>query len=130
MDEMEKLLKKQLFFTRIFAVSNVILVVIVLIFALKVLPGLTLALSQTSDALTQATETLILAEETLSKAEVALEDFEDLAGNVNELVDSSSVVVEEAMGKINKMDIDTLNRAIQDLSDVVEPLANFFNRFN
>jgi hypothetical protein len=37
--------------------------------------------------------------------------------------------VEEALDKLNGIDLDTLNRAIADLAAVVEPLANFFNRF-
>ena len=35
----------------------------------------------------------------------------------------------DAMKKINDIDIDGLNAAIKNLSDVVEPFANFFNRF-
>ena len=124
MEEMEKLLKKQLLFTRIFAVSNIVLVV------LKVVPGITFTMNRISDALTQATVTLEIAEDTLNQASEALDDFDSVAGNVNELVDSSSVAVEQAMNKVNQMDIEKLNQAIADLSDVVEPLASFFNKFN
>jgi len=38
--------------------------------------------------------------------------------------------VELAVDKINAIDIDTLNQAIKDFSDVVEPLAKFFNIFD
>ena len=40
MEEMEKLLKKQLLFTRIFAVSNIVLVLIVLFVVLKVVSSI------------------------------------------------------------------------------------------
>jgi hypothetical protein len=33
------------------------------------------------------------------------------------------------MEKIEAIDIDGLNTAIQNLSDAVEPFANFFNKF-
>ena len=32
--------------------------------------------------------------------------------------------------KLNIIDFETLNQAIEDLADVVEPLAKFFNVFN
>lgn len=130
MEEMEKLLKKQLLFTRIFAVSNIVLVLIVLFVVLKVVPGITFTMNRISEALTQATVTLEIAEDTLNQASEALDDFDSVAGNVNDLVDSSSVAVEQAMNKVNQMDIEKLNQAIADLSDVVEPLASFFNKFN
>ena len=34
------------------------------------------------------------------------------------------------LAKLDTIDLDTLNKAIQDLADVVEPLARFFNVFN
>ena len=37
---------------------------------------------------------------------------------------------EEALEKVNQFDIETLNGAIKDLSEVVEPMAKFFNVFN
>ena len=38
--------------------------------------------------------------------------------------------MELAVEKINAIDIETLNQAIRDFSDVVEPLAKFFNIFD
>ncbi len=57
----------------------------------------------------------------------------DLAGmvqDVDKLAETSQQGVEQAMEKLNKLDLDTLNKAIADLADVVEPLARFFNVFN
>ena len=36
---------------------------------------------------------------------------------------------EVALKKINELDITSLNQAIQDLQDVIEPLAKFTKRF-
>lgn len=50
----------------------------------------------------------------------------DLAGlvkHVDQMAVTSEKGIEEALKKINTMDIDTLNQAIQALYDVVEPLA-------
>ena len=114
--------KKQLFFTRIFAVSNLVLAALVLLFVACELPGLTRALDQASGTLEQASTALTMAED-------ALDELGDVADNVNSLVDSSSLAVEQTMKKVDQMDIESLNEAISDLNDVIAPLAEFFGKF-
>lgn len=84
---------------------------------------------------------------TISKS---ADDLEAITSNLNssmtgmdELISSTSVMVEsantmieentnsvsDALGNFNSIDFDTLNKAIKDLSEVVEPLANFAGRF-
>lgn len=114
--------KKQLFFTRIFAVSN---------------PGsgsacppiCGLCASRADRALDQASGTLEQASTALTMAEDALDELGDVADNVNSLVDSSSLAVEQTMKKVDQMDIESLNEAISDLNDVIAPLAEFFGKF-
>ena len=50
-------------------------------------------------------------------------DLGTMVENVNVLAAESQSVVSDAMEKLDTIDIDTLNKAIKDLSDVVEPLA-------
>jgi len=81
-------------------------------------------------------------QELTGQMEVVLENLEvvtdQLAGmdlgqmveNVDALVVSSQDGVEQAMSKLNSIDFEALNKAIAHLSDVVEPLARFFNVFN
>ena len=57
-------------------------------------------------------------------------DLGSMVQNVDALVKTSQAGVEQAIDKINAIDFVTLNRAIEDLADVVEPLARFFNVFN
>lgn len=114
-EKQQGLMKKQLLFTRIFAVSNCVLVLLVLIFVAGVLPRLTTVLDK-------ATESLV-------KVDGALDDFGKVFDNVNSLVDSSSKAVEQTMDKVDQMDIESLNNAISDLNDVVAPMAEFFGRF-
>ena len=57
----------------------------------------------------------------------------DLAGmveNVDTLATTSQSAVEHATEKLDTIDLETLNKAIADLADVVEPLAKFFNVFH
>lgn len=56
-------------------------------------------------------------------------DLETMVKNVDDLVVTSQAGVEQAMDQLNAIDFNTLNQAIDDLADVVDPLAKFFNVF-
>ena len=56
-------------------------------------------------------------------------DFGAMVKNVDDLVVTSQAGVEQAMDQLSAIDFKTLNQAIEDLSDVVAPLAKFFNVF-
>ncbi|MDR1620320.1 MAG: hypothetical protein LBS18_06645 [Clostridiales bacterium] len=73
---------------------------------------------------------------TLNKVAAAIQDA-DIAGivyNVNGLVDNAQAAavnatygIDQAVSKINELDIQKLNAAIADLSAIAEPLAGLFN---
>ena len=81
------------------------------------------------------------AESLLSQAEVVLTNLEDVTNelaqveftkmidDVNGLVTSSQQGLEGTLEKINSIDIESLNEAIDGLAKVVEPLAKFFKVF-
>ena len=62
--------------------------------------------------------------------ELAQADLKGMAADVDAFVTTGQSAVEQATEKLNVIDFETLNRAIEDLADVVEPLAKFFNVFN
>ena len=62
--------------------------------------------------------------------EMARADLEGMVADVDSFVTTGQKAVEQATEKLNIIDFETLNRAIEDLADVVEPLAKFFNVFN
>ncbi|MBQ4600111.1 MAG: hypothetical protein IJB17_00575 [Oscillospiraceae bacterium] len=53
---------------------------------------------------------------------------EGLAGNMDTLVATGQTSLEQTMAKLNAINFETLNKAIEDLAAVVEPIANFFNK--
>jgi len=57
-------------------------------------------------------------------------DLASLVGHVDQLAVNSEEGIAKALEQINAIDIEGLNRAIQDLSDVVSPLARLMGRFN
>jgi len=81
------------------------------------------------------------AEKLLGQAEVVLTNLEEvteeltelefaqMVEDVDNLVRSSQAGLEETLEKVNSIDIEKLNEAIDDLSKVVEPLTKFFKVF-
>ncbi len=62
--------------------------------------------------------------------ELAQADLKGMVEDVDAFVTTGQSAVEQATEKLNIIDFETMNRAIQNLADVVEPLARFFNVFN
>jgi uncharacterized protein YoxC len=84
----------------------------------------------------QLEETVIEVDNLLVDVKSITKDVNGLADNVNSLVDNTNNMVTDNMGAIteivqslNEIDFDTLNKAITDLSDVVEPLGNMVRYF-
>lgn len=122
--------KLQCFFSAAAAVSCILIAVIVI----NLLPQIrefTAQLQQVTvqvEALAVQAETVMTNLETVT-ADLAQADLAGMVNNVDSLVTSSQAGLKEALEKINAMDIEALNQAIGTLSDVVQPLANFFNVF-
>ena len=79
-------------------------------------------------ALTSQMETVLTNLEIVTE-QLAGMDLGEMVRNVDELVVTSQAGVEETMSKLNSIDFAELNRAIGNLSDVVEPMSKFFNVF-
>lgn len=58
-----------------------------------------------------------------------LQNVDGLLTNVDTLVTTTQDGLEDTLVEIEKVDFDTLNKAIKDLAAVVEPLAKFFSSF-
>ena len=61
--------------------------------------------------------------------QLASMDLEGMIADVDALVVSGQAGIEQSMEKLNAVDFEALNKAIQDLSDVIDPLAKIANRF-
>lgn len=112
-------IKKQYRLTRLIAVMVTGIFLIVLLSAVMLVP--------------KAAATLDKADETLSKLDEVTEglsqaDLPGLIKHMDELLAESGEGLQEALEKVNSMDIETLNDAIGDLQAIVEPLARFFGR--
>ena len=130
LEQMEKANRKQVAYARlqfIFSVIAAICCILLLLAGVKVLPQLQEAALQAETVLTNLeTVTTDLAQADLIGM---VENVDALVTNVDGLVGTSQEGVEQTMAKINAIDFDALNDAIKDLSDVIEPIAKFFNTF-
>ena len=130
LEQMEKANRKQVAYARlqfIFSVIAAICCILLLLAGVKVLPQLQEAALQAETVLTNLeTVTTELAQADLIGM---VENVDALVTIVDGLVGTSQEGVEQTMAKINAIDFDALNDAIKDLSDVIEPIAKFFNTF-
>ena len=131
MEKMEENSRKQLLFTKVLSG----LTSLVLVFALVLVSYLCSAAGYVQELAGQLTgivnqvtgiaDQAVIVLDNLKTVtnELAQVDLNSMIADVDELVGSSQSAVEDALGKINTIDIDTLNQAIKDLAAVVEPLA-------
>lgn len=89
------------------------------------LPQLEEILPQINTVLTQLQTVLGNLEETT--AQLAQVDLQSMVTNVDALVTTGQQSLEQTMEKLNSIDFDTLNRAIVDLTKVIEPLVKIAN---
>ncbi len=122
LEEILKTQKRTLLGTRIVAVAAVVICVAVCISLGILVPKVITTLDNVNDAVAR-TETLV------ASAEQSLSEIDGMITNVNDLVLDNTESLEQAMENLNSINFDELNQAIKDLGDVVEPLANFVNKF-
>ena len=118
LEEIRKQNQKNLMYQRVSTALMLIFVVILLLLVPNVVSTLHIA----SDTLKNANEAVLHANDAITQMEGTLD-------SIQTLVTSSGSGMEEAISKMNSIDIETLNDAIQDLSEVVQPMADFFGRF-
>ena len=131
LESIEKATRKQTAFARLQMILSVISVICC---AALLVAGLTF-LPKVQSIVSEA-ETVVYNMEALTD-ELAKTEFTDVVDNINslvsnvdDLVETSQAGVEQTMTKINAIDFDALNNAIDDLSKVIEPLANVVKRFS
>ena len=142
MEKLEKNSARQLLFTKILCLLCALVLVCALVLtvsitgAVRELTALAAPLQEltvqvqalTANADVTITELAQEADAVMADLAVVAEalaaaDLKSIVDNINTLAAESQGAVAEAMQKLDTIDIETLNKAIQDLSDVVEPLA-------
>ena len=124
LERMEENSRKQLIYSRIqciFSVISAVCCVTLVATLLRFIP-------QLEDLAAQAD--LLMGDLQSVTAELKKLDLTNMIAGINDLVSTSQTGVEEALGTFKEINFDTLNKAIEDLADVVEPMADFVKRFS
>ena len=127
------LLEKQCRATRTLGILLVCLVAAVGIAMFTLLPKVTATLKGFDTTLSELNvvveNTQIITEE-LKSADIegTIRSFSDTLNSVNGLVENSADSLTSSLKKLEELDIDTLNKAIQGLYKVVNPLSSLFGR--
>ena len=121
--------------SRIAAICTCLIFIVVTIVSVILVPKAQNTMKKVRDTMTHAEATLTQAETTLNEiektvvsAQQSLEEIDTMVGNVNTLVEENTEGVSSIIDKVTELDIDGLNKSIQDLSNVVTPLAGLFRR--
>ena len=130
MKKIEESSRKQLLYTRIQCIAAVLAVACFagIYFLIKdFLPQISAIITEIPGVVAQM-ETVLGNLEVVT-TELAAVDFESMIGGVNTLVATGQIGLEETVSKLNDIDFEALNKAISNLSQVVEPMAKFFKVF-
>ena len=65
----------------------------------------------------------------LAEVDTLIGEAGTLINNTNSMVETNTDAVTDTIQKLNEVDFEGLNSAIQNLNDVVEPLSNFARMF-
>lgn len=120
-----KLLEKQCRLTRQISILLLCLAASVAVFLFTLLPKLTATIREL-DIVVENTQEIT---EELKSADIegTIRSLSDALNSIDGLVNDSSESLQATLKKMEAMDIDTLNKAIQDLHQVIKPLASLFS---
>ena len=117
--------KKRLMWSRVTALLMALFVVLVAC----VIPAVLNTLKVAEDTMLTANDTLEQAQSIMTDMTPTIDTMETTLESVTKLVNDSSESLVAAFDNINSIDFEGLNKAIEALGNVVEPLSNFFKKF-
>ena len=123
-EEQMKYLKKQLNTMKLLMVCLAGILVLLVVSAAVVVPRIV----ETLQTVNTAVDTLSTT--TVDTVTGTIAVVEEVFLALNGFMDESSTGIATAIEKLNSIDIDSLNKSIKDLGEVVDPLADFFGRFH
>lgn len=130
LQNIEKASRQQVKLTRlvcIFALVATLCCVCTFGLVYTVLPEVTEVLPQINSVISQMQ--IILNNLETTTAQLSVMDFTGMVSDVEALVATAQSGLEDTMDKLSTIDFQTLNKAIDDLAKVVEPMSKLMNVF-
>lgn len=114
----EEYAKKQYLMSKLTAAASMTALVLVISASLFALPRL--------KTMFTSIDTVMSDMETITN-ELAKANLGQMIDGIDQLVSTSEYSIKQASDRLNALDIDSLNKSIQSLHDIVEPLSKLFN---
>lgn len=121
--------EKQLFYARIRTLATVIIAGGLLICMIVLAPEVLKTVSQANAIMVQASETITLADTAIESITEMSASITEMGENMDTFITENAESVSQVMKQMEEVDFESLNKAIKDLGDVIEPLAKFFKLF-
>ena len=121
--------EKQLFYARVRTLISVITALALLCALVVVVPAVLRTVARADAVIAQASGTITLADEAIQGITEMSGAITEMGQNMDDFITENAEAVSSIMKEIEEVDFEGLNKAIKDLGDVVEPFANFFNKF-
>lgn len=129
MTELVKNSQKQLFYARLRTLASIVIAGGIIIFLIVVVPVILKTVAQANDIMAQASETITLANTAIESITEMSGSITSMGENMDTFITENAESVATVMEKIEAVDFEGLNSAIEDLGAVIEPLAKFFKKF-
>ena len=132
-EQIEKLIALQrqtLRQTRLAALAFFALLAVTVLALAYALPKVLSLASHADEMLTTTAELAAAVGDFVEETRPMIEEVSDLASNANAVILDNTEAVAEAVGKLNDIDIERLNDAIDGLASAVQPLARFGELFS
>ena len=129
MTELVKNLRKQLFHARLRTLASIVIAAGIIIFLIMAVPAILKTTAQANDIMAKASETITLANAAIESVTEMSTSITSMGENMDTFITENAESVATVMEKIEAVDFEGLNSAIEDLGAVIEPLAKFFNLF-
>lgn len=113
----EKYARRQYRMSQITAIASLAILCVVLYTAATLIPRINSLFNDVQASVTNIQKI---------SQELADADLPGMIENVDSLVTTSESSIQDAMEKLNSIDFDSLNSAIQDLSNIIRPLGKLF----
>lgn len=119
-----QVLKKQTFWMKLTAMFMGGIFLVALVTAILLVPKANSIMKDAESTLEEVNVGVEKLNETAT--ELSEIDFKGLVDDTQKMVDQGSEGITQAIGKIEEMDIEGLNKAIEDLGSIVSPIAKLF----
>ncbi len=143
LEELIRIQKKQTKTLRAILIVFGVIAAVLLIAAVILVPKATHLMNSAEEAITEVETLTAEAQDSLKGIDEMVEGAQDMVDGAQGIVGSAQEMVtvardklevgtediQDALKRLNSVDIETLNQAIRDLSDAVEPMAKFAQLF-